>query len=299
MSYFKKLQMQGFSLLELMIAMFIGLFLTGAAGTLLINNKRAYVETERYATIQENARFAMEQLLSSVRLAGFWGDMQNKDFLKTDQITSTNDCSGDATFTEPYPALFVVKGNNSNVSSCLTGEDAASDVIVAKSVDPAVIYQATSATDDTKPSGLVNTKAYLATGLERAAFFKGSASKLPLPGTSVYEYKPYIYYVANNVLMRKGIDGIAVEMVPGVEKMRIMVRLPKQNFVNVDDTSLVGKWDQITALKIYLLIRTDQDLQYKNTKTYKLADSTYASSGDHYHRVALAFTMLLPNNTAY
>src|ERR1043165_7328718 len=49
---------QGFTLLELMIAMAIGLLLTLIIGTLFVQSRRTYLTTDDVSRMQENMRFA-------------------------------------------------------------------------------------------------------------------------------------------------------------------------------------------------------------------------------------------------
>lgn len=61
---------RGFSLIELMIALLIGLLVVSAAGSLFISNKRTYNATETLGRIQENGRVAFELMARDVREAG-------------------------------------------------------------------------------------------------------------------------------------------------------------------------------------------------------------------------------------
>lgn len=63
----------GFSLVELMIALTIGLLLTAAVLQTFLSMKRSYEFQEEFARLQENGRFAMEFLSKDIRNAGFWG----------------------------------------------------------------------------------------------------------------------------------------------------------------------------------------------------------------------------------
>lgn len=63
----------GFTLIELMIAMLIGMFLLFGATSLFISNKRIYKEQDAMGRLQENARFAMQILIGDIRSAGFIG----------------------------------------------------------------------------------------------------------------------------------------------------------------------------------------------------------------------------------
>jgi type IV pilus assembly protein PilW len=62
--------MQGFSLVELMIAMVLGLLVVGAAGGLFLANRKVYGSTETVNRIQENGRAAFEIMSRDLREAG-------------------------------------------------------------------------------------------------------------------------------------------------------------------------------------------------------------------------------------
>ena len=63
-------QEQGFSLIELMIAMAIGLFLVMVIGVLFVNSKVTYLAQDANSRVQENSRFGLELLGQQLRSAG-------------------------------------------------------------------------------------------------------------------------------------------------------------------------------------------------------------------------------------
>ena len=60
----------GFSLISLLIAMVIGLFLMGGIGKVYLDSKVAYVAREAVATASENARFSIEDLRRTLMMVG-------------------------------------------------------------------------------------------------------------------------------------------------------------------------------------------------------------------------------------
>jgi len=64
---------KGLSLIELMVAITIGAMLLAGAVTLLVNNKRIYKTQDAMARMQENSRFALDRLISDIRIAGYKG----------------------------------------------------------------------------------------------------------------------------------------------------------------------------------------------------------------------------------
>ena len=70
---------KGLSLIELMIAMVIGLLLLTGTASMFISNKRIYKEQDEMGRIQENARFAMQMLIEDIRMAGYAGCSEDID----------------------------------------------------------------------------------------------------------------------------------------------------------------------------------------------------------------------------
>jgi type IV pilus assembly protein PilW len=83
----------GMSLIELLIAMLIGVLMMTAAIGLLISNKRVYKEQNEMGRLQENARFAIEILTKDIRMTGYAGCVDDISLLSnvtTNAGTATN-----------------------------------------------------------------------------------------------------------------------------------------------------------------------------------------------------------------
>lgn len=68
---------RGIGVIELMVAMVLGLFLLGGTLTLFSTNKKTYEVNDDLSRLQENARFAMEFLARDIRMAGYFGCADN------------------------------------------------------------------------------------------------------------------------------------------------------------------------------------------------------------------------------
>jgi type IV pilus assembly protein PilW len=64
-------QQFGFSLVELMVAMVIGLIILLVVGTLFANSRQTYLMQDANSRLQENARYATELLSRQIRMAGY------------------------------------------------------------------------------------------------------------------------------------------------------------------------------------------------------------------------------------
>lgn len=70
-------RIRGFTLVELMVALAIGLVLVAAIGYAYLGGRAAYRQQEALARMQEGARFAFESMTYDIRMAGFTGCRAN------------------------------------------------------------------------------------------------------------------------------------------------------------------------------------------------------------------------------
>lgn len=79
------LKQHGLTMIELLIAMTLGLFIVLAATGLLLSSKAGYIVQDQTAHVQENGRYAMEVLSRAIRQAGH----ENRDAAETPATTTT------------------------------------------------------------------------------------------------------------------------------------------------------------------------------------------------------------------
>lgn len=63
----------GFSLVEMMVALVLGLVLIGGIGHLFLSANRTYMLQDELSRIQENARFALDLISRDIRMSGYTG----------------------------------------------------------------------------------------------------------------------------------------------------------------------------------------------------------------------------------
>jgi len=74
---------QGFSVVELLVAMGISLVLLAGVVTLFANSRRSYESNDHLAKIQENGRFALDTIMRDLRTAGYAGCAKGVPFNNT------------------------------------------------------------------------------------------------------------------------------------------------------------------------------------------------------------------------
>jgi type IV pilus assembly protein PilW len=85
----------GFSLVELMVALVISSILLGGIMTLMSSSKKTYTLQSEFSSLQDNARFLIDELIYKIRMAGYRGcsqdpTQQTNPFASSQNITSGN-----------------------------------------------------------------------------------------------------------------------------------------------------------------------------------------------------------------
>ncbi|MDE2459921.1 MAG: prepilin-type N-terminal cleavage/methylation domain-containing protein, partial [Gammaproteobacteria bacterium] len=73
MRHMRHYQQSGLSLIELMIAMAVGLILLAGVLSIFISSRQGYSTNSAVATVQENGRFALDFIRDATRQAGYMG----------------------------------------------------------------------------------------------------------------------------------------------------------------------------------------------------------------------------------
>lgn len=72
-------RMRGLTLVELMIALTLGLIVIAALVAVFMGSNRNFRQNEALATVQDNARFALDALSRDLAMAGYWGGVRAID----------------------------------------------------------------------------------------------------------------------------------------------------------------------------------------------------------------------------
>jgi type IV pilus assembly protein PilW len=296
----------GFTLVELMISMVLGLFVVGMVLATFLIGTRNYSQNDRFARMQDNGRYALKLLTAELSNAGYWGGMTSSM-----SITASIDDGG-----TPVAADCGV-GYDANVSLFLLSKSTPSAAKAAYScIDDANFKSGTDvllvqrvASEPTPPAKFAadptyQNQAYLKTNLSSASFVKVSGGSAPgdmsastIPGESMtyWRYQPRVYYVRNDAttgtpgLYRKYLasdltmqDEVVAE---GVENVRILFGID----TDTKNDGVVNQYianptaAQIEAAinaRIYVLVRSsDKDRTYADSKTYWLGDTCYNIGG--------------------
>ncbi len=265
------IQQAGLTLVELMVAMLLGLFIAGGSLGLFVTNKAVYTDTGRNTELQDNARFAQQYLTDDIRHSFLFGGATRDTTSIRNALASANAsiagyCTEDSENPRPMAGAFSL-GSAVYGTSAVSGEairciaDAAqvsglpSDVLIIKMVDREPLDTKTALT----PGSVYLTANTIAGDLR---LFSDSSTAMPVVSknckglTDCYPYGLYwrflyhVYYIrdANPLddqpptLSRKTLQwtsetGMTLEvedLVEGVEAMRVQFGVRKDEESDTD-----------------------------------------------------------------
>lgn len=120
----------GFTLIELMIAVTIGMLLLAGLITLFASNNHAQMEVERANRQIENGRYAMQLLAGDLRNAGFYGEFDPSTLAVPAALPDP--CSRDIAAIRDAITLHVQGYDNANPLDCLADVRSNTDIVVVR-----------------------------------------------------------------------------------------------------------------------------------------------------------------------
>ena len=305
----------GLSLIELMIALSIGLVLSGAVLTVFVNATRSLNAVERYAQMQENGRFALRVLREDLMMTDFWARVTSTDTIDNSKVEISNGDCGEAIFL--YDASTGLLGNDNHDEDATKQFSVCSDIgDVRRSNSDVIAIKRVSGTATDTP---VEDTVYVRSNGTTAWFLSDADTSSPDPGYSDWEYKPRIYFIRRfyesdgdntPALCRRELDGLTLSktvcVAAGIEDLRVQYGIDSDGDAVPDfytASPLADQMKTVIAARVYLLARSvDTDPQYTDFKTYVLGDQIIGPFDDpeeqRYYRSVLSSTILLRNSAA-
>ena len=259
MSKHSKSSQSGLSLVEMMIAITLGLIILAGLTSILVSNSRARNEVERANRQIENGRYALQMLTDDLRLAGYLAEF-NPNTL-ADPTTMPAPC--DTAPTDLVNALPLhVQGVNNVTSAttptCLGDVKTGTDILVIRRASTCVATVAGSANcaafTNTMPhfqasrcsafpgvelnvvgataAALNGNHFEIDTNIANLTLRNRAANCASPPLANIYRYRTHIYFIANNDQPNDGIPTLKrwelgaaaanpIPLVEGIENFQI------------------------------------------------------------------------------
>lgn len=297
----KEKRHQGFSLVELMVAMVIGLLILGGAFSLHLSSHKTQVKNEEQMDMVADARFAIEVISYDLRHAGMWGGTNKSGLISckstdepcaptatgdTPPMDISEDCAAGWYYNLAQP-VFATDNSNPYGSSCISASEEYlqdTDVLEVRYADSNI------------PVVLLADQVYVRSNfINGRVFIGGTAPELDAyessPLTENYELHAYAYFISNYTDTSgdeiPSLRRMALVNAPSLQSQMLIsgvVDLQVQFGVDVTGDQLVDRydnpnvvtsnnnWNNVYAAKIWLLMRTDKkQVGIDTTKTFEIA----------------------------
>jgi type IV pilus assembly protein PilW len=286
----------GFSLVELMVGLTLGLMLIAGAVTIYLATSQSYREVEQVAALTENARFAEQIVGESLRHMGFLGEVTaNKVEVDPSLTAPTGDCSGAAgAYNLTRLGYAATVDSSGAVLGCITDGVEGTDVLVIKRTLPRPFSSGPRVRDpNDPPTGTIDTpgpledgRTYVMSNSVAGRLFEGSSSSPTeptigsggeFPGGTAWEYQYEVFYVrqANSTdvprLSRRVLSYNATtnameftteDIVEGVEDLQLLFGYDSDSDGDVDtyeDLAAIeagGNWANVASVEVFMLVRS-------------------------------------------
>lgn len=296
----------GFNMVELMVAMAIGLVLSGAGITVYVNTRATIDVNQAVSRLQENARYAIDELTRDLRLSGYWGRNNAAEYVdnRTGEPGALLGPSGECAagwYNDLDNRVEGLDDTNATWATCIPNANySQGDILAMRFVDPTPIAALTANT------------VYLRSSRNWGKLFTGTgqptiAGQNYRVGNRAYYVSPFLNTAGDGIpaLMRvvqaDTAGGVALQpeiVISGVENLQVQYAVDTDGNGSVDQY-LNGNggvnWSQVEALRLWVLVRADTvERGYTNNTAYQLAEGAWTPN-DGFRRVLLTKTIRLRN----
>lgn len=295
-------QIEGVTLIELLVAMSIGLVLVLGSVTLYARSRATYQTAENVAAMQETLQFALDTLERDIRMAGFWGQHSNGAIITVTGNVAVR-CDGKDVTAWALDLSNPISGAGRYDIPCAVFAAA------QPGTDTLTLRRASSLPVSPR-SGTIQ----LHSGRAIGQVFNDGSVPPGFPGNpSTHDIRVHAYYVDRRSslgdvpsLRRQTLThGGTIhnqEIIPGVEAFRVHFGVDADadgsidRYVDPDDSTLLDG-EKILSVRVWLMVRAEQiELGYRNTSAYAPAgQSLPIVPGDAFRRVAISRTVLIRN----
>lgn len=313
---------RGFSLIELMVSIALGLMILTALFIIFVGNIRARGEIEKASQQIENGRYAIQLLTEDLRLAGFYAEFDPSALASPAALPDV--CSTAVNTLQTSFMLHVQGYNNSaDTPGCVQDRKADTDIVVVRRASTCPAGTAgcqVVAGASHFQSSLCSNPSELENPVYLDHHFKISDATADLTlrkrdcttAAPFYRYRTHVYYVANNNESGDGIPTLKraelgaagftiVPLVEGIENLQIEYGLDKTTIDGAPDSytaapASVEEWRSVVTVKLGVLARNTEKTQgYTTAKTYTLLSNAATTYADGYKRHAFQSTVRLNN----
>lgn len=282
---------RGFSLIELMVSMTIGLMILGGLLGLLASQSRSRAELDRASRLIDNGRYAIELLTDDLRHAGFYGTFDPTG-MAIPAVLPDPCATALADITAALPLHTQGIDNAAAGPACVGAVVAGTDIVVIRRVETRTVSVASvpggSATRYLQASLCANDPVPYKLNTNPASFTLRNKQCDPADPAALRRMVVRIYFIAPENLAGDGIPTLKraeltpagtfaiVPLVEGVQNLQIDYAIDTSGDGVADVTDacaacIAADWSNVVAVRAHVLTRsTEATMGYNDAATYSL-----------------------------
>ena len=318
-------QQSGFTLIEMLVSMVIGLFLLGGVFTIYLSSVRTGQVVDNEVQLMRDAQFALETIAFDLRHAGNYGhaNHEGQESVRDEEkhTVATGQCNGNASgwIVNLNRPVFAVEDGTDYISDCMNKWSQG---------DTLELRYASPLPTNTLESDLDADTLYLKSIPDYSHMFQGDT---PPPTRTFQEedgstkaniryfvWNARAYYIANFtdqagdgvpslrlLTLEPGPNVNDTILLRGVEDFQVKLGLDTPSagnesgnesadtYVNPGDVG--NRWNMVMSARIWLVLRSEKELEETDLDpSYEVAGVTKTST-DKYRRLVVSTTIRLRN----
>jgi type IV pilus assembly protein PilW len=278
----------GLTLIELMIAMIIGLFLLLSISSVYLSNLKSSKSRDQYSMLEDNARLALDSMSQVIQHAGYTG---SKAFMHSDpfitQVVKKNGSNCMVNNNALYASFGTTRDDDTGTQ--FTGDRIG---VVYLANDPNIAGAAQEVINFDCGGTVVPNQCQI-----------GNAANM---GRDSDQSRIYNAYYINNKGQLSCIGSYTLGaqiLADNIENMQITYGVDNDGDANrtvdqyLDATAVAaspGGWGSVRSVQIAVLVRSDKEIKQKaESKSYDLLGKTITSPTDRYQRAVFSTTVAI------
>ncbi len=307
-------QQHGFSLIEMMLAMLIGIIIMGGIISVYNNTREVQRVSDDQVHLVSDARFAIETIAYDLRHAGVYGGTNLASTIKCHKgdpncspalSTATDDCETRWYLDLTMP-IFASEAVNPYSTCPITSHLGNTDLLVVRYADSNPIAT----------TSLVPSTAYVRSNYQSGELFIGTSQPEIPDDTSAltnnhllvsraYYVSDYTDFAGDGLPSLRRVDliaGPAIQdqlILPGVENLQVQFGIDTDKDRSVDqyvNADQVTDWTKVYSARVWVLVRSQHvDRTVDTSQTFTIAGNSVSFGNDGYRRLLISSVINLRN----
>lgn len=314
-----KKQQNGFTMVELMVSMVIGLFLLAGVFTIYLNGRESQKVVDEEVRMMDNARFALETISFDLRHAGAYGHHNHEDKINIRALTGfevvTSQCGGAAVpwVVDIDKPVYAVNDSTDFLTSCMADWDQG---------DTLEVRYAAALPMGVVEADLVANALYLKSVSAYAYMFKGDTPPAAhlftdQPDVRYFMWQSRGYYISdhtdqvgdgmpslrlvalepgpivNNTVLLRGVEDMQVQF--GLDIPLVGETQGDESADTYEHPAIGINWNQAISARVWLVIRSEKQYpEIDPLSTYEVA-GVARINGDRFKRTVVSTSVRLRN----